>query len=340
MTTRETIARALRQLARRDPVTAVEAVHELASGALPSVPFAEAIADVLIDSRHPGDEPNAFEAALFDHLHTLAPASDSQRLRVFYNGSSRPILNGCLKAEAQLLEGRTRLEHRLRLDYVGAGAEVTFGHVLEDAMIRGSRWSRQAWETLIASSAPVRTAATRLVWTATSDRDQVHFRVSPEGERLDVGDEPFEPDEEATISLCHTLDFDEAEIEAWGRLFGDYDVIALFAQFDRTVASPPDSWLQRDAVPLHRGVAHTPTYAHFLHEGWLPRSKGSRSYFDRALDGGVVATVSWHPSDERAHLIELYFATTAGQPLLIGAVPPSAYSEALLTLSELDAAGN
>lgn len=335
---RSAIAARLAEISALDPLASTRELDQLAARPLPSLPFAEAIADHLIESQRASDQITAFENALFEHLITLAPVAEAQLLRVVYRASSRSVVTAALDFERHLRDEQPVISHRLEIDFVGTEAEALFGLVLEDAMIRGVRFSEPEWDRLVSGSQAARNGAVRLVWTAHCAGNDIHFRLTPEGERRGADDELFEPDAIDSIRLEHTFDFDESEVSRWGKIFADYDIVTLFSQFDRTLATPPDSWKERDAVPIHRGAALDTTFRHFVRSGWRPRRKGSRAYFDRDFAGGVVATVSWHASGAKVHLIELYFATESGQPLYLGDTPQIAYSEALLTLSELGVA--
>lgn len=336
---REVIARRLREARERDPVAAAKAVENLAISSPPTLTFAESIADVLVEARPPGAGVTAFDELLLDHLVSLGPRAYGQLLRVTFSACLADIVVASLAHEASALGPFSREHHRLparlAVPLVGVGADETFGWLLQDAMGRGHEWSATNWEALISRSDEVREAATRVVWKS---GDQT-FRLTPEGERLDADDESVDAPSER-VFVPHALDFDEGEASQWGRVFAEYDIVALFPQFDRTQAHLPPSWERRDAVPLHRGLSWNAAICNFVRRGWTLRTKGSRSYFDRQFRGDTLATVNWHRADTSIHLIELYFGSTTGAPRYLGDIPEVAYSEALLTFSEFGVVGS
>jgi hypothetical protein len=330
---RDIILKRILEAEAMDPVSGARAIENIASSSPPPRTFSAAIASFLARVA-PGRKTGAFHELVLDHLVSLGPIGWSQLLRVIMTAESAAIVGSALEHEAVALgSDDDRFARRLKLGLFGPDSDDVFGLLAQTAMARGHRWRASAWRERTNRTPEMMRAAPRIVWSV-HGLSNTSFRRTPEGELLDCNDAPVALDAADFVSVPHSLDLG-VEADQWSRVFAAYDIPAVFAQFDRTVAQIPDSWAKRDAVPLHRGVDRDQAVTHFVRNGWTLRRKGSRWYFDRMLRGPTVATISWHASDDVAHLIELYFASPIGAPLYLGDLDDVAYSEALLTLSEL-----
>ena len=83
------------------------------------------------------------------------------------------------------------------------------------------------------------------------------FRVAEDLSLADVEDEPFEAT--GTIGVVHPMLLHEPEVRAWADLFGEYEILPPFDQFDRPSHLPSDEerahgsltrWDQTDLDPL------------------------------------------------------------------------------------------
>jgi hypothetical protein len=334
---REVMTRRLDEASTFDPVTRAQAVEQMASSSPPPATFAAALADHLCAVR-PDATSQAFHELLLDHLVSLGPPGATQLLRVIFDSRAASVVEAALAREPVAVGSKPGdpFSARLKLALRGPGCERIFGILMHDAMGRAHRWEAPAWQAYVTRTPAMAHASTGLVWTAHGSSSKA-FRRSPEGELLDPKDEPLVLEPSATVGVPHPAELSDETLASWSRVFAEYDLVAPFPQLERKVAHLPESWSGRDAVPVHRAVSRNAAVTHFVRHCWTLRQKGSRYFFDRRLRGDVMATMSWHASDGVAHLIELYFATWVGTPLLLGQVDPLAYAEALATLSELDA---
>lgn len=96
---------------------------------------------------------------------------------------------------------------------------------LEAAMVSARTWPlAEAWRWLF--DAPLLVGVVQaLVWRC----DGVAFRVCEDGSFADVHDDPVSF-EQGAVSVAHPLDLD---VEAWGALFADYELIQPFLQLGR-----------------------------------------------------------------------------------------------------------
>lgn len=113
---------------------------------------------------------------------------------------------------------------------------------LEALLATCRRLHPAVFRTCFAAHPLIRHLAQRLVWGVYDDavplrRPRQSFRVTEELSLTDAGDDPVDIDlsEAATglIGLVHPLQMREGELEAWGRLFGDYEIAQPFPQLGR-----------------------------------------------------------------------------------------------------------
>ncbi len=122
---------------------------------------------------------------------------------------------------------------------------------LEQAMVLGRRWSLGKFSTLLKDHPLMGHLVRRLLWGLYDGSELRHtFRVSDEGEILDAGDEPFEPEENLRVGIAHPLDLGSAGRERWAEIFGDYEIVPPFALFDRPLFELEDA--ERDRHSLRR----------------------------------------------------------------------------------------
>ncbi|HEX9997057.1 MAG TPA: WGR and DUF4132 domain-containing protein [Abditibacterium sp.] len=108
---------------------------------------------------------------------------------------------------------------------------------LENAMVRGRRWTPEEFETLLARHPLMSNLVRLLVWEAASGNRRATFRVVEDGTYADSKDEPFDlgAGEWAHIGIAHPLHLSEAEKGAWGEIFSDYEIVPPFTQLGRAI---------------------------------------------------------------------------------------------------------
>ena len=110
---------------------------------------------------------------------------------------------------------------------------------LEDAMMTGRTWPRDEFETLIVHHPFMSHLARLLVWCGYGDAGNpaATFRVTEDLTFADQKDDDFVLDRLARVGVAHPIQMDRTTIAAWGDIFGDYQIIAPFAQLTRRVYS-------------------------------------------------------------------------------------------------------
>lgn len=106
---------------------------------------------------------------------------------------------------------------------------------LENAMVRGRRWTPDEFDTLLARHPLMGHLVRLLVWEAASGNRRATFRVVEDGTCADQNDEAFDlsAGEWAHIGIAHPLTLTEPERAAWGEIFSDYELVPPFAQLGR-----------------------------------------------------------------------------------------------------------
>lgn len=123
---------------------------------------------------------------------------------------------------------------------------------LEQAMVTMRRWQVADFEAFLVKH-PVMTHLTRrLVWGQYTSPTAVAStcRVTDEGEYADAKDRPVKLDPTLTVGIVHPMQLSEADRNAWGQVFGDYEIVPPFPQLGRPVYG-----LEADeatATELHR----------------------------------------------------------------------------------------
>ena len=100
---------------------------------------------------------------------------------------------------------------------------------LEQAMVKGRAWAAKDFETLIVKHPLMGHFARGLVFTAKGKT----FRVAEDGSYADEKDAKYTLPKDAPVRIVHPLDLTEAQKNAWGQIFADYEILPPFAQLGR-----------------------------------------------------------------------------------------------------------
>ena len=208
---------------------------------------------------------------------------------------------------------------------------------LERAMASGRAWSLDEARLRLFEHPAARHLARGLVWSS----GETAFRVAEDGTFASVNDEAVELASDAEVRIAHPLRLDD--VEAWSRVFADYELLQPFPQLGRAVHRASVKERRRDSVDLVKGRSLAPQKALGLLEsrGWRREAGGMVSCFERQLGGGVVATLAVTPF-EFAYLrgspdIELGAVELRrdGEPVRAGELDEVAYSELVHDLDAL-----
>lgn len=160
---------------------------------------------------------------------------------------------------------------------------------LEQAMVTMRRWNVTDFAAFLVRH-PVMTHLTRrLVWGQYTSPTAVAatFRVTDEGEYAGVDDKVVSLDPALPVGIVHPMQLDEAGRNAWGQVFGDYEIVPPFPQLARPVytleaAERTHTDLHRvDDIPVNSGKV----WGFMDKRGW---DRGSSS------DHGVVMEFAKH----------------------------------------------
>ncbi len=163
---------------------------------------------------------------------------------------------------------------------------------LEQAMVTMRRWSVPDFETFLVKH-PVMTHLTRrLVWGQYTSPTAVAaaFRVTDEFEIADAGDKPLALDPALPVGLVHPMHLAEADKNAWGQVFGDYEIVPPFPQLARPVYALEEK--EKAETSLNR----FPTDR--IHTGKFRGDTEKRGWEKGpARDGGAIWEYSkWYPA--------------------------------------------
>ena len=172
---------------------------------------------------------------------------------------------------------------------------------LEIAMCGGRRWPVDVWETFLRDHPLLIHLVRRVVWGAYDAAGKLRstFRVAEDSSLADCKDAAYAIPGDASIGLVHRLDLSEADAQAWGQLFGDYEIMQPFEQLSREVLTAnPD---EAGTAALHRVegvVAPTGKVLGLDARGWrrgAPQDGGVVCWYEKRLGGNLVACLDLDP---------------------------------------------
>lgn len=224
---------------------------------------------------------------------------------------------------------------------------------LEQDMIGGRRWSTATWTRLLRDHPLLVSFTRRLLWGIyDDDRLSVAFRTAEDQSLVGLDDAEVHLPENARIGLVHPLHLDAPARAAWATHFADYEIIQPFPQLGRALYH---------VAPEEREETATARFAEMrfksgvlrdvlVRRGWERDQAFHRRFYERtfARDGvvaiatmspGVAAgSASYDVADQTIPTLELRKRTGRGKsrtPMLLSDVPPVAFSEAVLDLTDV-----
>lgn len=213
---------------------------------------------------------------------------------------------------------------------------------LEQMMIARRRWQLAEWQQYMCHHPVMTLFARNVLWQAHSpDGEVCLYRVAEDSTLADVDDEEIELSEGVEVVLVHPLDLTQDDLQRWGDVFMDYELIAPFEQLGRALYREHDE-LNMDEVI--QGVELDPRklrtfmkYSDFDSDYATSLRTG---YFKRLLPWGVSLRLTLSPGlqvggydrDVPQRLVgaQLMEASESEQPL-----EPMVFSEGWRTLSRL-----
>ncbi|MGA0200196.1 MAG: DUF4132 domain-containing protein, partial [Prochlorotrichaceae cyanobacterium] len=112
---------------------------------------------------------------------------------------------------------------------------------LERGMIEQRRWQRSEFETYVLGHPVLLNLAQRLIWGAYSPTTPTQllstFRITEDGTYANSEDEDIEVAPNLEFGIVHPAEFSTAQLQQWGQLLSDYEIVPPFSQLARTVFS-------------------------------------------------------------------------------------------------------
>ncbi|MGI5500832.1 DUF4132 domain-containing protein [Lentzea sp. CA-135723] len=190
-------------------------------------------------------------------------------------------------------------------------------HRLERSMVDQRTWTAEEFHTVLAGHPLLAHLARRLVWITDTGTS---FRLAEDRTLADVNDDEFTLPDTATVRLAHPVHLAE-RVDAWGRLFADYELLQPFLQLGR----PTHAFAPGDVIPqLGRYLDRDAPVGKVLgltKRGWLrcqPQDNGIEPWMTRPLPSGGALVASLDPGiavgmvdlepEQRFH--ELWYSAT------------------------------
>jgi len=121
---------------------------------------------------------------------------------------------------------------------------------LEQAMVKGRTWKAKDFETLVVKHPLMSHFARGLVFSAKKDT----FRVAEDGSYADEKDAKYTLAKDALVRIMHPLDMTDAQKNAWGQIFADYEMLPPFQQLGRQTFTIEDKEKKSsDLAPRFKG---------------------------------------------------------------------------------------
>jgi hypothetical protein len=182
---------------------------------------------------------------------------------------------------------------------------------LEAAMATQRRFSVEHFETFFAKHPLVGHLAKRLLWGVYDGGRLVEtLRIAEDGTYAGRDDEELRLRADALVGVLHPLELPRPELEVWGGIFGDYEVLQPFDQLSRTVYPLSDG--DKDATTFSDVQGRDVPFAKVLgleRMGWKRGAAG---------DGGVFAWME-KPFGERRAIVTfepgIYLGDPASHPV-------------------------
>ncbi|MFD0903321.1 DUF4132 domain-containing protein [Actinomadura sediminis] len=222
----------------------------------------------------------------------------------------------------------------------------------EGAMVTGRRWTVAEFRAHLAGHPLVGHLVRRLVWIADGGPA---FRVAEDGTFADAADETVVLPDTAGVGVAHPVHLGD-EVEAWTRVFADYEILQPFEQLARPVHALTEDEREGGRLTRFEGLrADVHRILALTRRGWergAPMDAGIEHYVSRELDPGRHLVLGLSPGmsvgmpDDRGDqtLVDVRLAVSPGeyrpsQPasLRLGDLDPATASEMLADLRYLTA---
>jgi Domain of unknown function (DUF4132) len=210
---------------------------------------------------------------------------------------------------------------------------------LERGMIEQRRWIRSEFETYLLGHPVLLNLARRLIWGGYHDSTGeliTSFRITEDGTYGDCTDEEIQIPSELVLGIVHPAELSTAQLQDWGQLLSDYEIVPPFSQLSRTVFGLLPEEQGKTLIQRFAGASPPALIASaiFKNTGWHALSYAYCKSFPQANLTAIVSFEGWR---EVMPLGDLYFvaglypqcSTTVEGALSLGEISPVVLSEVL-----------
>jgi len=187
---------------------------------------------------------------------------------------------------------------------------------LEQAMVTGRTWTVQEFNTLLFNHPLMFNLIRLVIWAGVDESGKVvkTFRINEERKMSDEHDRDVTLESIAHVKIIHPLHMTDEQKSAWGEIFSDYEIVALFPQIGRvTYHLEPDEMEKSDLIRFAKIMLPAVSIS-----GGLDRFGWSRGL---AGDGGVYDSHSKQFYDADVTAFVRFEGIYMGLPLMS---PPQA----------------
>lgn len=171
---------------------------------------------------------------------------------------------------------------------------------LEQAMVRGRRWTADEFPRLFVDHPLVRQLTRRLVWVAFAADGTITgaFRLAEDRSLADAHDNEFLLAADATVGVAHPLHLGD-DLAAWAEIFADYELLQPFPQLTREIHRFTDAEATEIHLDRFQGIEFASGNAmRLVNRGWgreSPQDAGDISCFYQVLGNGHSIVVHFDP---------------------------------------------
>ncbi|WP_394620703.1 WGR and DUF4132 domain-containing protein [Lentzea sp. JNUCC 0626] len=189
------------------------------------------------------------------------------------------------------------LEHKrftaLKKDVRAVAADQI--HRLERAMVDQRTWTAEEFHTVLAGHPLLWHIVRRLVWITAEGNT---FRLAEDRTLADANDDEYTLPTDTTVRVAHPVDL-RADLEAWGEVFADYEILQPFPQLGRPLHLVPQDEDLLTHLKKYCDVDHPiGKILSLTKKGWIrgePQDGGVECWITRPLPTGGALVASLDP---------------------------------------------
>jgi hypothetical protein len=189
---------------------------------------------------------------------------------------------------------------------------------LEMAMVARRRWPATDFKLFFIEHPLMRHLAARVIWGVYDNGSLTHnFRVAEDWTLADANDNSYNLEDGASVGISHIIEMPKASQEAFGQIFGDYEILQPFKQLGReTYSLTPEEQKLDTLTRFADKVVATGSVLGLVNRGWergeaqdagwvgeFIKQVGEDWQVDLQLDPGtVVGDMSYEPKQKLSTL--------------------------------------